>query len=123
MAGAWPFSAFMFSLSDSTNPDQIQEHKIFKICISPKALAGILEGVEGSTRKRRSSVPPVLSLFLAKFQRSFAQDRQLRASKDEDENKDDKEEKGGGEGERREEEVITENLERYTNGVSLPDPP
>lgn len=47
-------------------------------------------------KKRSSSISSVLRLFLAKFQRSFAQYRHLRTSKDEDENKDDKDEEEEG---------------------------
>lgn len=78
------------SLSNMTNLDPSQESKIFEICISPKSL-----GRAGREHKENSSsIPSVISLFLDKFQRSFVQDRQLRASKHKDENKDDKEEEG-----------------------------
>lgn len=90
MARPRPFSVFIFRLPNSRNTGI----KNFKTHISSKALAGILEGMEGSTRKRSSRISSGLSLLLDNFQRSFAQDRQLRASKDEDENKDDKETEG-----------------------------
>lgn len=77
-----------------------------------------MRGMEGSTRKRSSRISSGLSLLLDNIQRSFVQDRQLRASKDEDGNKGDKEKE-----EREVEEVITRNMERYTKDVSLHDPP
>lgn len=73
--------------------------------------------MEGSTKKRSSRISSGLSLLLDNIQRSFAEDRQPRASKDEDENKGDKEKE-----EREVEEVTTRNLERYAKDVSFHDP-
>lgn len=70
--------------------------------------------------KRSSRISSGLSLLLDNFQSSFAQDRQVRASTDED--KDDKEKEKGAREEREVEKITTKNMERDTNDVSLHDP-
>lgn len=77
----------------SSQQQEPRNKKKFKIHILSEDLAGIWEGMEVNRGKRSSRISSGLSLLLDNFQSSFAQDRQVRASTDED--KDDKEKEEG----------------------------